>query len=100
MPYGIQIRTTTGVKEVADVNSARVVRSITITNTSGSASVPEFSTTRGEYIVVNENTGSNADRIPKLTWNEGAKTFTWSRPSNYPLSAFTNRFTVYFLEYF
>lgn len=77
MSYGMQILTTEGLVDIANVRCMRVISINRVTKaagtTSGSLSVPTWSSSGGHYYTeVND-----AKQPPYSTWNEATKILSW-----------------------
>ncbi len=95
MAYGIEILTTSGVIDVADLATASIVATVVSATVSGSVVVSEFSEDRGDFIFVMDESKS---KWPHVVWTESTKTLSWSNTTPAPDSAFGKKFTVYFFE--
>jgi hypothetical protein len=78
MSYGMEILTTQGLVDIANVRCVRIISINRVIKssgtTSGSVYVPTWSSTGGFYYTeIND-----ANQPPRSTWNEAAKTLTWN----------------------
>lgn len=79
MAYGMQLRTTQGLEDVAIIDVARFVYSFQTTATSGSQVVSNFSTVGGLGHISVVSIDKKAP--PQFSWNEGTKTIAWQAPA-------------------
>ncbi|RRH70050.1 hypothetical protein [Falsigemmobacter faecalis] len=91
--FGMQIGTSTGLRDITAMRSMRAVAYITTGATSGSRHLPQFSIGRGMFFVIRTESGR---RLPQVAWDEGSKTFSWWPPNGNP---HVNTMDVVFMEY-
>lgn len=97
MPYGLQVLTSTGVKNTFDLNTARIVNFYNATSISGSANIPEFDSAKGDFMFI---TGSYGAIGQKLTWNNTSKIISWGKhASSIPNTAYSSNFFIAFFHY-
>lgn len=95
--YGFRVLTSDGYKGSENIYAMRFIESHDATTTTGIVNVPKFSASRGVYLAKNY---SESTFIPHLTWDETSKTLSWGKhSSSVPNGAYSNNFTIYFLEY-
>ena len=98
MAYGIEVETSDGTKNAFDVKSVRLIKIYNATSITGSATISEFDSTKGEFNMVNNST----KRLPVASWNNTTKTVSWSKhppPSGstyLPNSAYSTNFSILF----
>lgn len=98
MAFGFEVQTSDGVKDVFGVDSVRLIRIYNAGSVTGSATISEFDSTKGEFNMVNNST----KRLPVATWNNTTKVVTWSKhpppsgSSYLPNSAYSTNFSILF----
>ena len=98
MSYGFEVQTSDGVKDVFGVDSVRLIQIYNATSITGSATISDFDSTKGEFNMVNNST----KRLPVASWNNTTKTVSWSKhppPSGstyLPDSAYSTNFSILF----
>lgn len=93
MSYGIQVLSSQGLRDLTALQTVRVVHRLTAATTNGSAMVPQFSATRGQYYMLPSTDGL---QLPATAWDEAGKLFTWWR--FFPAQTYSAQFTVFFME--
>lgn len=97
MAYGFEVSTSDGVKSTFGLNTARVVNYYNATSISGSATISEFDSSKGDYVFV---VGAYAPYQQALSWNNTTKTITWDKhSSSFPNSAYSSNFYIAFIHY-
>ena len=97
MAYGFEVSTSTGSQNTFGLNTGRVIKLLTITTKSGSAYVPEFSSSKGDYFPYQI---IGAPRIQPFSWNEGTKTISWDRhTSSISYNSYSSSLQVAFFHY-
>lgn len=98
MAYGIEVETSDGTKNAFDVKSVRLIKIYNAGSVTGSATISEFDSTKGEFNMVNNST----KRLPVASWNNTTKTVSWVKhppPSGstyLPNSAYSTNFSILF----
>lgn len=98
MAYGIEVETSDGTKNAFDVQSVRLIKIYNAGSVTGSATISEFDSTKGEFNMVN----NSIKRLPLASWNNTTKTVSWFKHpppsgSNYlPDSAYSTNFSILF----
>lgn len=98
MAYGVEVETSAGTKNVFDVSTVRLIKIYNAGSVSGSATINEFDSAKGEFNMVNNST----NRLPVASWNNTTKTVSWfkhpppSGSSYLPDSAYSTNFSILF----
>lgn len=100
MSYGMQIRTSAGLVDVANINVARFLASYTRTNNSGTITQSNFSNANNlGHIWISTNDGKI---VPDFTWNNSTKVLSYFKPLDQSgnnlisLSEYSSNFTITF----
>ena len=97
MSYGFEVSTSTGIQNTFGLNTARIIKLLTITTKSGSSSVPEFSSSKGDYFAYQI---VGASTMQPFSWNEGTKTISWDRhTSSVSYNSYSSSLQVAFFHY-
>jgi len=98
MAYGVEVETSAGTKNVFDIKTVRLIEIYNATSITGSASISNFDSTKGEFNMVN----NSIKRLPVATFNNTTKVVTWvkhpppSGSSYLPDSAYSTDFSILF----
>lgn len=96
MAFGIQIRTSTGMQDVADIaTGARLIEVVKCRSVAGSTTVPDWNSPDGDFYVVNNSTRSF---MPYVEWNNSTKVLRWGKYTSTNDAAWSNNFDVYCWE--
>ena len=97
MSYGLEVSTSSGIKNTFGLNTARIIRLYNATVKYGSASIPEFDSNKGDYVFL---VGSYAAIPQALSWNNTTKVITWYKHNSViPDTAYSSNFYIVFTHY-
>lgn len=96
MAFGIQVRTSTGMKDVSELQGARLIRRVHGTEVSGSVHIPEWNNPTGDFVMFNLNTStSERTQMPYVHWNNDTKILAWEKwNSNHNDEGTSNNFLI------
>lgn len=95
MAFGIQVRTSRGMVDLAESQSCRLIEIIQATSVTGSVTIPGFDASDANFFVVNDT-----DRwyIPSLDWNNATKVLSWTWRTTNNANPVSDNFTIYAFE--
>ncbi len=95
MSYGAEILTSKGYQSVGNISSARVIKIVQCRTVSGSESVPEFDSDKGDFLPF---MNSYSYGLPNVYWDNSTKILSWDNPTSINNGAFSNNFDVYLVH--